>query len=114
MKPLFKCLAGLLVLTVIGLYSPKVSFGAGSGLFAQADQKPITQHEPKVMSEPEMDIPVAAAEPGEKKKTNWLLLGGVAVLLIGLAALAGGGGGGDGGGNDNGNGDDTGDITVQW
>lgn len=111
MKPLFKCIAGLLVLAVIGLYCPRISFGAGPGVFAKADRKPITRHEPIIMSEPEKDIPVAAAEPGERKNPTWLLIGLGAAALVGLAALAsGGGGGGDG----NGNGDEEGSITVSW
>ena len=116
MKRLSKCIAGLLVLSVLGLYCPGVSFGAGSGLFAKADNKPITRHEPRIMSEPEKDIPVAAAAPGEKKKTPWLMIGLGAVAVAALAAIAGGGGGGgggDGGGNGN-NGQDEGSITISW
>lgn len=112
MKRLFKCIAGLLVLSVMGLYCPGVSVYAGSGLFAKADKKPITRHAPKIKAEPEKDIPVAAAAPGEKKKTPWLMIGLGAAAVIGLAAIAAGGGGG--GGGNGGNGEDVGDITVQW
>jgi hypothetical protein len=113
MKLLFKCIAGLLVLSVMGLYSPRISFCAGSGLFAKAEQRPVTRHEPKIMSEPEKDIPVAAAKAGEKKKTPWLMIGLGAVAVIALAAIAGGGGGGDGGGNGNDE-PENGTITVGW
>lgn len=111
MKPSFKCIAGLLVLAVIGLYCPKVAFCAGPGLFAKADRKPITRHAPIIMSEEEKDIPVAAAEPGKRKKPPWLLIGLGAAAVVGLAALAGGGGGGDGGGSVK---PKEGSITVSW
>jgi hypothetical protein len=115
MKRLFKCIAGLLVLSVMGLYCPGVSFGAGSGLFAKADKKPITRHEPKIMSEPEKEIPVAAAAPTKRKKTNWLMIGLGAVAVVGLAAIAAGGGGGGGGGGGNGPDEsEDGTITVSW
>jgi hypothetical protein len=113
MKRLFKCIAGLLVLSVMGLYCPGVSFGAGSGLFAKADKKPITRHEPRIMSAPEKEIPVAAPTPTEPKKTPWLMIGLGAAAVIGLAAIAAGGGGG--GGGDNGpNGPEEGTITISW
>lgn len=111
MKRLFKCIAGLLVLSVMGLYCPGVSFGAGSGLFAKADNKPITRHEPRVMAEPEKEIPVAEATPAEKKKTPWLMIGLGAAAVVGLAAIAAGGGGGGGGGDD---GPKEGTITISW
>ncbi len=115
MKRLFKCIAGLLILSVIGLYSPRISFCAGSGLFAKADKKTITRHEPKIMSEPARDIPVAAAKTTKKKKTPWLWIGLGAVAVIGVAAMAGGGGGGD---DDKPKpeppADGEGTITVEW
>lgn len=94
MKPLFKCIAGLLMLSVIGLYCPRVSFCAESGLLAKADQKPITRHEPKIMSAPEKKIPLSAAKTAERKKSPWLLTGLGAAALVGLAAIAAGSGGG--------------------
>lgn len=111
MKRLLKCIACLLVFSVMGLYCPGVSFCAGSGLFAKADKKTITRHEPKIMSEPEKDIPVAAPTPKERKKTPWLMIGLGAVAVVGLAAIAAGGGGGDGGGDD---GPTHGTITINW
>lgn len=115
MKLFIRCIAGLLVLSVMGLYCPEVSFCAGPGLLAKADKKMITRHEPRIMSEPEKDIPVAAATPGKKKKTPWLMIGLGAAAVIGLAALAagGGGGGGGGGGNEPEEPQD-GTITVGW
>ena len=95
MKPLFKCIAGLLMLSVIGLNYPRVSFCAESGLLAKADQKPITQHEPKIMSAPEKKIPISAAKTAERKKFPWLLTG-LGAALVGLAAIAAGSGGGSG------------------
>ena len=114
MKRILKCIAGLLVLSVIGLYSPRVSFCAGSGLFAKADQKPITQHEPKIMSEPEKDIPVVAAKATKRKKTPWLWIGLGAAALVGLAAIAAGSGGGGDPPSDDPDPDEEGTITVNW
>jgi hypothetical protein len=118
MKPLFKCVAGLLVLSVMGLCSPNVSFCAGLDLFARADKKQVTRHAPKILSEPEKEIPVAAATPGERKKVPWMWVGLGAVALVGLAAVAGGGGGGDGGnsGDPDSGPEQTseGTITVGW
>jgi hypothetical protein len=90
MGVLFKCITGLLVLSVMGLFSPRISFCAGSDLFAKADKKPITRHAPKIMAEPEKEIPLAVAGPGETKKTPWMWIGLGAVAVIALAALAGG------------------------
>lgn len=111
MKRLFRCITGLLVVSVMALYCPGISFGAGPGLFAKADKKPITRHEPRVMSEPEKEIPVAAAKPGEKKKIPWLKIGLGAAAVVGLAAIAAGSGGGSGDGDDN---PQEGTITVSW
>lgn len=90
MKPLFKCITGLLILSVMGLYSPRVSFCMDFGQFAKADEKIITLHEPKIMSEPEKMIPVAAAKTVNRKKTPWLLMGLGAAVLVGLTAIAAG------------------------
>jgi hypothetical protein len=96
MKLFVKCIACLLVLSVMGLYCPNASFCAGSGLFAKTDSKTITRHEPKIMSEAEKDIPVtAAAKAGAKKKTPWLWVGLGAVALVAVVAMAGAGGGSD-------------------
>lgn len=112
MKRLFKCIAALLMLSVVGLYSPSVSFCTELGLLAKADKKTITRHEPKIMSEQEKEIPIAAAKTAERKKQSWLLIGLGAAALVGLAAIAAGGGG-DGGG-DNPPSEKEGDITVSW
>jgi hypothetical protein len=94
----------------MGLYCPGVSFGAGSGLFAKADKKPITRHEPRIMSEPEEDIPVAAVAPTEPKKTPWLKIGLGAAAVVALAAIAAGGGGSDKGESK----PKEGTITISW
>ena len=112
MKRLFKYIAGLLMLSVMGLYSPKVSLCAESGLFAKADQKQITRHEPKIMSAPEKKIPIAATKTANRKKTPWLLVGLCAAALVGLAAIAAGSGGS--GGDPDPNPDGEADVTVSW
>lgn len=96
MRILKKCIAGLLVLSLIGLYLPQNSYCAGSGRLAKTDKKSITRHKPRIMSTPEKDIPLAKAEAVEKKGFYWLLIGAGAAIVLGLAAAAGGGGGGDG------------------
>jgi hypothetical protein len=111
MKVLFKCIAGLLVLSVMGLFSPKVSFCAGSNLFTGGNKKPITRYTPEIKSEPEKEIPLAAAAPGQRSKTPWMWIGLGAVAVIGLAALAGGGGGDK---DPNPPSDEKGTITVAW
>jgi hypothetical protein len=114
MKLVFKCIAGLLALSVVGLFFPRGSFVAGSGLLAKTDKKPITRHAPKIMSEPEMEIPVAAVTPVERKKVPWMWIGLGAVAVVGLAAIAGGGGGGGGGGGNGPEEPQEGTVTVSW
>lgn len=108
MKLLYKCISGFLVLTLIGLYVPRISFCADSKLFARADRKTITRHEPEIMSAPEQEMPLGTAEQVKKKKSPWLWIG----LGLGLAALAGIAGGGGGGGDNPGANEGT--IVVEW
>ncbi len=114
MKPLSKCIAGLLVVTVIGLISPKTSLGADMRQFAKIDQKAITVHEPRSMASPEQELSSLAAKDLKKKKTNWLLVGVTTVLVAGLVVAVGsmgaGGGSSDGGSPT----PDNGDVSVQW
>jgi hypothetical protein len=110
MKLLKKGFTGMLVLAFLALSLPRVAFCDGSTLFAKADQKTITRHEPKVMTSPAKAIPLAQGEQGQKSKGSYLWIGLGAVVLLGLVAAGGGGGGGDSGNN----GDDTGSITVGW
>lgn len=88
MRRLFKCITVLLILSVMGLYCPRVSFCTESELFGKADEKIITLHEPKSMSEPEKKIPVAATKTTKPKKTSWLLMGLGAAVLAGLVIFA--------------------------
>lgn len=111
MKTLTKCMAGFLVLTVIGLYSPRVSFCDGSRLFVQTGKKPITMHEPKFMSESAKDIPLEKAREGEREKLNWLMYGLGGALVVGLAVAAGGL---SSGGDDRKVERDDNTITVEW
>lgn len=110
MKRRFKCIAGLLMVSVMGLYFPRVSLCTELGPIAKADKKTITRHEPKIMSEPEKEIPVATAKTVKRKKTPWLLMGLGAAALLGLVAIAGGGGGG----NPDHSPEGEGDVTVSW
>lgn len=110
MKRRFKCIAGLLMVSVMGLYFPRVTFCTELGPIASADKKTITRHEPKIMSEPEKEILVAEAKTVKRKKTPWLLMGLGAAALVGLVAIAGGGGGG----NPDHSPEEEGDVTVSW
>lgn len=107
MKLLSKSIVGLLIVSVIGLYFPGVSFCTDAEIDTGSGMKQITWHKPKVMSEPEKDIPVVATKAVENKGLNWLWIGGAAALVVGLAAAAGGGDSGDSDGSD-------GNISVSW
>jgi hypothetical protein len=110
MKRLFKCIASLLMLSTLGLCSPKISCCAESGLFAKGDQAKITRHEPKIMSAPERRIPVSATKTTKPKKSPWLLVGLGAAALLGLTAIAAGSGGGDSDPAE----EEEGDVAVSW
>ena len=112
MKPITKCIAGLLALTILGLYSPRISFGAGSELLAKADKKPTTLHQPRIKSEPAHAIPTATKPVGQKKKPNWLMIGLAGGLVVLLAAAIGGLGGGGNGSNPPPEG--KGDVKIEW
>lgn len=98
MEALQKCVAGLLVLTVMGLCYPKSAVCAGALPAAKTNAKAITHHEPRIKSEPERDLSLVQGETGGQKKTaKWLLYGLGAALVVGLALGAGGGSSSDGG-----------------
>jgi predicted phage tail protein len=108
---LFKRTIGaVLILSVLGLYFPNISFARQGQYFARADSKEgITKHAPEILAPPEEKIPVEVVEK-KKRKTWYWVLGGV--VLVGAIAAAGGGGGGGGGGGDGGS--KTGDVKVSW
>jgi hypothetical protein len=117
MEALQKCIAGLLVLTVMGLCYPKSAFCGGALPSAKVNAKAITRHEPRIKSEPAKDISLAPGETGGQKKTaKWLLYGLGAALVVGLAMGAGGGSSSDGGTPDNNSpaGDGSGTVSVGW
>jgi hypothetical protein len=112
-----KILSGVLVLSLLCLYFPKIGFAGQSRLIAKANTAtPITKHKPEILSLPEEDIPIekrGEAVEGKKKTWGWYVLGGAVVIgLIVAAVAAGGGGGGSSGSSDNDN--DKGDVTVIW
>jgi hypothetical protein len=101
-----KILSGVLVLSLLCLYFPKIGLAGQSRLLAKANTATnITKHKPEILSLPEENIPLETAAEPKKKKWGWYVLAGVA--LIGLIAAAGGGGGG---GDDDGDG--TGSISI--
>lgn len=119
MQALKKCVSGLLVLSVLGLFLPNSSSCGGVPLFTKAGKKTITKHEPIINSAPEQDIPMVAPDSGGQtgsRKYLWMGLG--AAALIGLiAAVIGGGGGGGGDGGCSGpdcENTDQGDISASW
>jgi hypothetical protein len=116
MEALQKCVAGLLVLTVMGLCYPKVAFCEGAPSSGKVNSKAITRHEPRIKSEPERDISLAQGETtGQKKTAKWLLYGLGAALVVGLA-LGAGGGSSDSGTPDKNTpaGDGSGTVSVGW
>lgn len=108
MKAVNRCIAGLLALFIMGLYIPEKASCTGSPIFAKGDEKPITQHEPKVMAVEEKEIPkVKVAE--KKKGVNKYIWIGLGTLLVGgvVAALA------SGGSSDNDD-KDSGEFRTKW
>ena len=104
MKSLKKLLSVVLVLLVLNLYLPNITFAEQQYVYAKAG---ITKHKPEILSTPEEPIPTLKA-----KKTSgwtWVIL---LALVGGLAAVAAGGGGG--GGGSSGDGGDSGDVSVTW
>ena len=102
MEALKKCIAGLLVLAMMGLCYPKSALCGSAPPSTKLDAKGITRHEPRIKSEPERDLSLAPGETGGKKKTSkWIWYGLGAALVVGLALGAGGGGSSDGGTPDN-------------
>jgi len=103
MKLLKKIFTLLLILLILNLYFPNLTFAEHKYLYAKAG---ITKHKPEILSTPEENIPTIKV----KKTSGWTWLILVA-LLGGVAAAAGGGGGGSGGGGGT---TTTGDVTVGW
>jgi hypothetical protein len=113
MKKWYKCLAGLLALTMMGFGYPKLASCKDSPSYAKAGTKSITRHDPRIKSEPEKDILLEQADKKEEKGTaKWILYGLGAALAVGLALGAGGGGGG--GGDDPQPDRNPGSVTVGW
>jgi hypothetical protein len=107
MKLLKRIFTALLILLIMNLYLPKLTFAEQYYLYSKAD---ITKHKPEILSKPEKDIPAI-----KKKGSSW---GWYILLLLvawGAAEAA------DGGGEEEtqtsptqpSNGD-TGDVTVTW
>ena len=103
MKSLKKLLSAVLILLVLNLYFPNITYAEQHYLFAKAG---ITKHKPETLSTPEEPIPV---EVVKKKSYTWLwvVLG---VLAVGGAAAAAGGSDDD----EEAGGGDSGDVTVTW
>ncbi|MGD8835832.1 MAG: hypothetical protein PVJ19_12885 [Desulfobacteraceae bacterium] len=118
MRTIKTCIAGLLMMSIIGLHLPTAAFCDDAGQLVAIYNKTITQHKVRAMSTTE-DTSVKKVKKDKKKMGKWLLIGAGVALVIGLAAAGGGGGSDDGGGNgvDDGQGNpssDTGSATVGW
>lgn len=114
MKPFNRLIACVLVLPTLLLFLPSTVLGAGKKPPGKADKQTITQHKPKVMSSPELEMTPEQAAQVKKKKPNWLWIGLGAAVLIGLAAAVSGGGGGGSDGSNPPPSQDDGDVTVEW
>lgn len=99
MKTLKKIFTALLILLILNLYLPNITFA----------EQAITEHRIKTRSTPAEDISTIKA----KKTSGWTWLLAIG-LVAGLAAAAGGSGGGGGGSSGGGNGGDSGDYKVSW
>ena len=109
MNFLRRILTIVLILSVLGLYFPKITLAGPGSLFAKAVG--ITEHLPEILAPPEEEIPVEEVKKGKSRTWLWVLGGAV---LVGIIAGAAGGGGGGGGGSSPPVDPDTGDITVRW
>jgi hypothetical protein len=112
MRFIEKVVGIIIILLLLGLHFPEISFSWQRAVYAKADtSKTITKHAPEFLAPPEIEIPLAMKQPakqlGKKKINKWVWVG-LGVLAAGVLAGAGGGGGeGDGD-----NGDDTGTIVI--
>ena len=110
MKFLEKNLILLLILSLLNLYLPRLSFSQVGFIDPE-----ITKHSPEMRSSPEENIPV---EEVSKKRTDWVwwVLGALVVGGAIAAAAAGGGGGGGGGSSNNtsSSGGNSGSVAVGW
>ena len=104
MKSLKKLFTLVLILSILNLYLPNITFAGQPQIYKKAG---ITKHKPEILSTPEEDIPTIKA----KKTSGWTWL--IAIGLIGGVVAAAAGGDGDGGGGGGGGGD-TGDVAVTW
>jgi hypothetical protein len=96
----------LLVVSIMNLYFPQVTFGQASDTRGQAG---VTKNPPEFLTSPELNIPVEK----ETKTAGWVWVALGIVLVGGLAAAAAGGGGG-GGGTTTGTTPTTGSVAVGW
>lgn len=111
MKLVERIFVALLILSVMNLYLPKITFAEQHYVYAKAS---VTKHKPEILTTPEEDIPTIKV-----KKTSgwtWVIL---LALIGGVAAAAGAAGGDDGddggdGSGDGGDSGDSGDVTVTW
>ena len=95
MKIIEKIFVAFLILSLLNLYLPRLTFSQVGDI-----QEEITKHPPEMRSTPEENIPVEVVKKG---LANWvwvalglLVIGGALTLV---ATQSGGGGGGGGGGS---------------
>ena len=97
----------LLVVSIMNLYFPRVTFGQASDTSGQAG---VTKNPPEFLTSPELNIPVEK----ETKTAGWVWVALGVVLVGGVAAAAAGGGGGGGGGTTTGTTPTTGSVAAAW
>jgi hypothetical protein len=105
-----KCIAGLLMMSIIGLHIPNVAFCTGAERFTQIYNKPVTRHKVMTMSTTE-NVSEKKVKKGQKKIIKWLLIAAGATLAAGLVSAGGGGGGG---GDQVSAASDTGGYNFRW
>jgi hypothetical protein len=114
MKPFNRFVACVLVLPILWLFLPTAVLCAGKKTPAEAAEKTITRHEPKVLASPKKQMTPAQVAKIKKKKPNWLWIGLGAAAVVALAVAIGGSGGGGGGDGNSGNPEGEGDVVVEW
>ncbi len=98
----------LLILSLLNLYLPRVTFSQIGDI-----EEEITNHAPEMRATPEENIPV---EVVKKRGPIWLWVVLGLLLIGGTLALvtAGGGGGGGGNSSSNSSGGSSGSVGVGW
>lgn len=104
MKILKKIIVSMVSFLTISLYLCNVILAQQSSIYASSD---ITEHFPEVHKTDEIPLSNENEKDGLEDKWPWLL-GGILLIVAGIAGASSGGGGGDGDDSSPSN------VTVTW